>query len=81
MTLAMTMPVTMAMTLSAPLTALATDNIDHKLALICTKNLFLKGKGQRALEDHQQFVCYFKGDSYGDTYNFHSVWTSELLRP
>jgi hypothetical protein len=32
-------------------------------------------------------VCYFKGDSEGDSggdsdsYHFHSAWTAELLRP
>ena len=38
-----------------------------------------KGKAELALKDHQPFVCYFKGDS--DSYNFHSAWTAELLRP
>jgi len=38
-----------------------------------------KGKAELALEDHQSFVSYFKGDS--DSYNFHSAWTVELLRP
>jgi hypothetical protein len=42
-----------------------------------------KGKAELALEDHQPFVCYFKGDSEGDSdsYHFHSAWTAELLRP
>ena len=34
---------TLVMVLSMPLTALATDAIDQKLALSCTKSLFLKG--------------------------------------
>ena len=167
-TLAMTEPVAlslaMVMALSMPLTALATDRVDQKLALSCTESLFLKGldgilegyrgiaypftwqqgmgvytykprydvsqaklgknelcakyygfvrpsqvsgsgkqtncktniigikvllkgKAELALEDHQQFVCYFKGDSDGDrdnysgSYNFHSAWTAALLRP
>ena len=46
-----------------------------------------KGKAELTLEDHQPFVCYFKGDSEGDSevdsdsYHFHSAWTAELLRP
>ena len=156
---------TLVMALSMPLTALATDAIDKKLALSCTESLFLKGldgvlkgypgiaypptwqqgtgpytyesrydvsqtkrgknelcanyygfvrpsqvsgnskqancknnitgskvilkgkkgKAELALKDHQPFVCYFKGDSDfdgdSDSYNFHSAWTAELLRP
>ena len=34
---------TLVMALSMPLTALATDAIDKKLALSCTESLFLKG--------------------------------------
>ena len=34
---------TLLMALSMPLTALATDAIDQKLALSCTESLFLKG--------------------------------------
>lgn len=34
---------TLAMVLSMPLTALATDPIDKKLALRCTESLFFKG--------------------------------------
>ena len=42
-----------------------------------------KGKAELALEDHQPFVCYFKGNSEvdSDSYHFHSAWTAELLRP
>lgn len=154
---------TLAMVLSMPLTALATDPIDKKLALRCTESLFFKGldgvlegypgiaypstwqqgtglytyeprydvsqtkrgknqlcanyygfvrpsqvsgngkqancktnitgikvilkskkgKAELALEDHQPFVCYFKdgSDITRDSYNFHSAWTAELLRP
>ena len=160
---------TLVMVLSMPLTALATDAIDKKLALRCTESLFFKGldgvlegypgitypstwqqgtglytyeprydvsqtkrgknqlcanyygfvrpsqvsgngkqancktnitgikvilkskkgKAELALEDHQPFVCYFKGDSEvdrdrggdSDSYHFHSAWTAELLRP
>jgi hypothetical protein len=154
---------TLVMVLSMPLTALATDAIDEKLALRCTESLFIngldgvlesypgiaypstwqqgkgvysyesrydvsqtkrgknelcanyygfvrpsqvsgngkqancktnitgikvilkskKGTAEPALKDHQPFVCYFKGDSGGDSdsYHFHSAWTAELLRP
>jgi len=144
---------TLVMVLSMPLTALATDAIDKKLALSCTESLFLKGypgiaypptwqqgtgpytyesrydvsqtkrgknelcakyygfvrpsqvsgngkqancktnitgikvilksKAELALKDHQPFVCYFKdgSDITRDSYNFHSAWTAELLRP
>ena len=34
---------TLVMALSMPLTALATDGTDQKLALSCTESLFLKG--------------------------------------
>ena len=152
--------ITLVMALSMPLTALATDAIDKKLALSCTESLFLKGldgvlkgypgiaypptweqgtgpytygsrydvsqtkrgknelcakyygfvrpsqvsgngkqancktnitgikvilksKAELALKDHQPFVCYFKdgSDITRDSYNFHSAWTAELLRP
>ena len=148
------------MVLSMPLTALATDAIDKKLALRCTESLFFKGldgilegypgiaypstwqqgmgiysydprydvsqtkrgknelcakyygfvrpsqvsgngkqancktnitgikvilksKAELALKNHQPFVCYFKDGSNitRDSYNFHSAWTAELLRP
>lgn len=151
---------TLVMALSMPLTALATDAIDKKLALRCTESLFFKGldgvlegypgiaypstwqqgtglytyeprydvsqtkrgknqlcanyygfvrpsqvsgngkqancktnitgikvilksKAELALKDHQPFVCYFKdgSDITRDSYNFHSAWTAELLRP
>ena len=151
---------TLVMALSMPLTALATDAIDKKLALSCTESLFLKGldgvlkgypgiaypptwqqgtgpytyesrydvsqtkrgknelcskyygfvrpsqvsgngkqancktnitgikvilksKAELALKNHQPFVCYFKdgSDVIRDSYNFHSAWTAELLRP
>ena len=39
--------------------------------------VLLKGKPELALNDHQQFVCYFKGRRYA----FHSAWTHEQLRP
>lgn len=42
-------------------------------------SVLLKGKTELARNNHQSFVCYFKGDS--DGYNFHSAWTAELLRP
>jgi len=150
----------LVMALSMPLTALAIDAIDKKLALSCTESLFLKGldgvlkgypsiaypptwqqgtgpytyesrydvsqtkrgknelcakyygfvrpsqvsgngkqancktnitgikvilksKAELALKDHQPFVCYFKdgSDITRDSYNFHSAWTAELLRP
>ena len=154
---------TLLIALSMPLTALATDATDQKLALSCTESLFLKGldgvvegypgiayppawqqgtgpytyesrydvsqtklgknelcakyygfvrpsqvsgngkqancktnitgikvilkskkgKAELALKDHQPFVCYFKdgSDINRDSYNFHSAWTAELLRP
>ena len=152
--------ITLVIALSMPLTALATDAIDKKLALSCTESLFLKGldgvlkgypgiaypptwqqgtgpytyesrydvsqtrrgknelcakyygfvrpsqvsgngkqancktnitgikvilksKAELALKNHQPFVCYFKdgSDITRDSYNFHSAWTAELLRP
>jgi hypothetical protein len=39
--------------------------------------VLLNGEPELALNDHQQFVCYFKGRSYA----FHSAWTNEQLRP